>query len=407
VSTLAGKLIRNQFNDESEGGIAMNKIRVGIIGTGFIGPAHIEALRRLGYVDVAAVSDINIEVAKQKSAILNIEKAYGDSRELLADPAIEVVHICTPNHLHFTMAREALLAGKHVVCEKPLAMNSKEAAELLKIAKEKKLVNAVHFNIRFYPLIQQIRLAIENGDLGKILAVNGSYQQDWLFYATDYNWRLQSEFSGESRAIADIGSHWLDVIEFITGIKVQSVCADFATFHVTRKKPLKPVETYAGKILNPEDYADIPINTEDYATVLLRFNNGGHGSLTVNQVAAGRKNRLYFEIYGDKKAIAWDAENPNEMWIGHRDGNNEVLIKDPSLMYAPAREYVSLPGGHTEGFPDTSKQMFNQVYQYIAKKGYETGMTINFPTFADGAREIELCEQIFNSAKNEKWVSIQ
>lgn len=385
----------------------MNKIKVGIIGTGFIGPAHIEALRRLGYVDVAAVADVNMEVAQEKAKMLSIEKAYGDYKKLLEDPTIEAVHICTPNNLHYEMSKEALLAGKHVICEKPLAMNSQEAEELVKIAKEKNLVNAVHFNIRFYPLVQQAKCAVENGDVGRILAINGSYQQDWLFYQTDYNWRLQPEFSGKSRAVADIGSHWLDLMEFITGVRVESVCADFATFHPIRKKPLKPVETYAGKILRPEDYEDIEINTEDYATVLLRFDNKAHGSMTVNQVAAGRKNRLYFEIYGDKSAISWDSEKPNEMWIGRRDKNNEILIKDPSLMYESAREYVSLPGGHTEGFPDTSKQMFRNIYKYITDKGYEKGYDCNFPTFEDGAREITLCESILESAKEDKWVKIK
>lgn len=384
----------------------MGKIKAGVIGTGFIGPAHIEALRRLGYVDVVALSDINPEVAGQKAGLLNIGKAYGDYKDLLKDPEIEVVHICTPNHLHYIMSKEALEAGKHVVCEKPLSMDSREAEELTKISKEKNLVNAIHFNIRFYPLMHEAKVMVEKGELGRILAVNGSYQQDWLFYETDYNWRLQPEYSGDSRAVADIGSHWLDLIEFITNIKVKSVCADFATFHPIRKKPLKPVETYAGKILSPEDYADIEIATEDYATVLLRFDNDAHGSLTVNQVAAGRKNRLYFEIYGSKKAIGWDSERPNELWIGRRDGKNEILLKDPSLMCLNAREIVSFPGGHNEGFPDTSKQLFGKIYKYISNKGYLNGETPEFPTFEAGYRELLLCESIFKSSREEKWIKI-
>jgi len=384
----------------------MRKIKTGVIGTGFIGPAHVEALRRLGYVDVVALADIDAGVAAQKAKMLSIGKSFGDYRNLLKDPEIEIVHICTPNNLHYIMSKEAMEAGKHVVCEKPLAMNSTEAEELIKIARGKNLVNAVHFNIRFYPLMHQAKKMVENGELGKILAVNGSYQQDWLFYETDYNWRLQPEFSGDSRAVADIGSHWLDLVEFITGIKVNEVCADFATFHPTRKKPLKPVETYAGKILSPEDYADIEINTEDYATVLLRFDNGAHGSMTVNQVAAGRKNRLYFEIYGSRKAIGWDSEKPNELWIGRRDGNNEVLMKDPSLMHQYAREIISFPGGHNEGFPDTSKQMFGKLYKYIAEEGYKKGEAADFPTFEAGCRELLLCENIVKSAREDKWTRV-
>lgn len=340
----------------------MKKINAAVIGTGFIGPVHIEALRRLGYIDVVAIADINMKVAKEKAEQLNVGKAYGDYKELLKDTSIEAVHVCTPNNLHYPIVKEALLAGKHVVCEKPLAINSEQGSELLELAKKTGLVAALHFNIRFYPLIQQAKAMIEAGELGDILAVNGSYQQDWLFYKTDYNWRLEPEFSGESRAVADIGSHWLDLVEYITGVKVEKVCADFCTFYKTRKKPLKPVETYTGKILKSSDYKDIKINTEDYAAVLLRFNNGAHGSMTVSQVAAGRKNRLAFEVYGTKKSIAWNCERPNQMWIGRRDSGNELLIKDPSIMHKSARRYADYPGGHTEGFADASKQLFNNVY---------------------------------------------
>jgi len=385
----------------------MNKIKAGIIGTGFIGPLHIEALRRLGYVEVVAFSYNNAKLAQQKAKLLSIDKAYGDYHDLLKNPEIEVVHICTPNNLHYTMSKEALEAGKHVICEKPLSMNSSEAEDLIKIARQKNLVNAVHFNIRFYPLIHQAKAMVEKGDLGTILAVNGSYQQDWLFYETDYNWRLEPEFSGNSRAVADIGSHWLDLIEFITKIKINQVCADFAIFHPVRKKPLnsKSVETYAGKILSPKDYTDVTINTEDYASILLRFDNGAHGSLTVNQVAAGRKNRVYFEIYGSRKAISWNSETPNELWVGRRDGNNEIIMKDPSLVYDYSREIISFPGGHNEGFPDTSKQMFAKVYKYIAGKGYLNGEVPEFPTFEAGYRELVLCENIFKSSKENRWVT--
>jgi predicted dehydrogenase len=265
------------MSDYNRRRVEMKKIKVGIIGTGFIGPAHIEALRRLGYVDIVALADINEEVAKQKAELLNVEKYYGDYKKLLEDEEIEVVHVCTPNYLHYKISKEAIMAGKHVICEKPLAMNSAEGGELVEIAKKKNLVNVVHFNLRFYPLMHHLKKMIERGELGKIFAINGSYQQDWLLYETDFNWRLMPEYSGISRAVADIGSHWLDLIEFVTGLKVIEVFADFATFHPIRKKPLKPVETYAGKLMTSDDYEDIEIKTEDYATVLLRFDNGAHG----------------------------------------------------------------------------------------------------------------------------------
>ncbi len=379
----------------------MEKIRTGVIGTGFIGPVHVEAIRRTGLAEVVAVSEINQQRAEAKAKELGIPKAYGDYRDLLADPEIDVVHICLPNNMHFSVAKEAMAMGKHVVCEKPLAMNVEEGKQLVELAEKSGKVCAMHLNCRAYPLVQQVHEMVKNGELGEIFAVNGSYQQDWLFKDTDYSWRLEPEYSGESRAIADIGTHWFDTVEYVTGIRVTDVCADFATFYKIRKKPLKPVETYSGKILTPEDYADVEINTEDYATVLLKFSNGAHGSFTVNQVAAGRKNRMYFEIYGSKCSVAFDSEKPCELWIGNRDGNNEIMMKDPSLLTGIARAYDSYPGGHNEGFADTSKQTILRIYQdilHIENSGH--------PTFKDGLRELELCEAIVQSAREECWLKL-
>ena len=381
----------------------MSKIKVGVVGTGFIGPAHIEALRRLPNIEVTALCEATIELAKDKAAQLGIERACTFD-QLLAMEDIVSVHICTPNFLHFPQSKAALLAGKHVICEKPLAKDLKEAEELVSIAKKSGLVNAVHFNLRYYPLVRQLRTMREKGDLGEIYAVLGSYLQDWLFYETDYNWRLEPDKSGDSRAIADIGSHLMDIIEYITGLKTTEVLADFNTIHKTRKKPLKPVETYSGKMLQPEDYADVPINTEDHATVLLRFNNGNRGSITVSQVAAGRKNQLKLEVSGSKKSFAWNSEAPNEVWLGNRDKYNESLMRDPSLAYAEARAIMTFPGGHNEGFPDTSKQLFKEVYQAIATGSQPEQPS--YPSFADGYRELLICEKILESNKKQAWVKI-
>ncbi|UCG56574.1 MAG: Gfo/Idh/MocA family oxidoreductase [Phycisphaerales bacterium] len=382
----------------------MARTKVGVIGTGFIGPAHVEALRRLGNVDVAALAESSKELAQSKAEALGIEKYYGDYKQLLKDSDITSVHICSPNYLHYEMARAALEAGKHVVCEKPLAISVAEAEELVELADKKDLVNAVNFNIRYYPLMRQVRTMVQKGDLGQVFAVQGSYLQDWLFHPTDYNWRLEPEQSGQSRAIADIGSHWMDLIEYVTGQQIREVCADFATFFKTREKPLKPIETYAGKVLSPEDYKAVPINTEDYATVLLGFENGGRGVVTVNQVAAGRKNRLYFEIDGSKQAVAWESETPNQIWIGKRDGNNEIMMRDPSLVYPEAMKLIDYPGGHNEGFPDTFKQLAREVYAYIAG---DRSAEPTFPTFKDGLREMVLCEAIMDSSKKRAWVKVR
>jgi predicted dehydrogenase len=383
----------------------MKRVKVGIIGTGFIGPAHIEALRRLPNIEIAAIAENTIDLAKQKAALLGIEQCFADYRELVAQPDLQSVHICSPNYLHYEMARTALLAGKHVICEKPLAVKVKEAQELVRIAAERKLVNVVNFNIRYYPLMRQLKLMIAKGELGTVLAVHGSYLQDWLFHETDYNWRLEPEFSGESRAIADIGSHWMDLIEYVTGLQIVEVFADFATFFKSRKKPLKPLETYSGKVLQAQDYQDIPIGTEDYATVLFRFNNGSKGVMTVNQVAAGRKNRLYFELDGSRKAIAWESELPNQLWIGQRDANNEILMRDPALVHPECRPLIDYPGGHNEGFPDTFKQLYKEVYRHIISGNHTLPSSV--PTFKDGLRELILCEKIIESTKKSKWIGIQ
>ncbi|GAB3571244.1 Gfo/Idh/MocA family oxidoreductase [Spirosoma luteolum] len=381
----------------------MQKINIGVVGTGFIGPAHIEALRRLPNTNVLALCEVTTELARQKADQLGIERACTFD-ELLAMDDIQAVHICTPNFLHYQQSKAALLAGKHVVCEKPLAKDLHEAEELVQLAKETGLVNAVHFNLRYYPLVRQMKTMREKGDLGDVYSIIGSYLQDWLFYDTDYNWRLEPDKSGDSRAIADIGSHLMDSLEYITGLKTVAVMADFNTVHKVRKKPLKPVETYSGKMLQPEDYADVAINTEDHANVLLRFDNGNRGVITVSQVSAGRKNQMKLEIAGSKKTFAWNSEAPNEMWIGNRDGYNESLMRDPSLVHAEARSVISFPGGHNEGFPDTSKQLFKEVYEAVAAGKMPDKPT--FPTFADGYRELLICERILDSNRQQAWVEV-
>lgn len=382
----------------------MKKLKAGIIGTGFIGPAHVEAIRRLGYVEVAAVAERGQELAERKAAELSIPKAYGDYHELLADPEIDVVHNCTPNHLHFEVNRDILAAKKHVVSEKPLAMDSTESRELVRLAEASGVVHAIDFNYRYMPLVQQARLMCQSADdVGRVLAVHGSYLQDWLHKDTDWNWRLVPEMSGASRAVADIGSHWCDLIQFVTGLKIVRVMADLVTIHPVRKRPKVEVETYAGKVLKPEDLEDVPIKTEDYASILLEFDSGMHGVLTVNQCAAGRKNRLYYEIDGSNCALAWNQEKPNELWVGRRDGPNQVIMKDPSLLYPGAREYAHYPGGHNEAYPDGPKNLFRNVYGFIA--GERAGG--DFATFVDGHNEIAICDAVLKSSQEKQWVTVE
>jgi predicted dehydrogenase len=372
-------------------------IKAAIVGTGFIGPAHLEALRRLPNVEVVALCEVTQELASEKAKMLGISRAYTFD-EMLKQDDIDVVHICTPNFLHFAQAKAVLESEKHVICEKPLAVKIHEAEELVKIASATGLVNAVHFNLRYYPMVRQMKTMREKGDLGEVYSVMGSYLQDWLFFQTDYNWRLEPDKSGDSRAIADIGSHLLDITEYVTGLKITEVMADFSTVHKTRLKPLKAVETYSDKKLEASDYAEVPINTEDHATVLLRFDNGSKGSITVSQVSAGRKNRLNIEIAGSKSNFEFNSERPNELWIGKRDKANEQLMKDPSLAYPEASALIN------EGFPDTSKQMFKEVYAAIAVGKQPENPS--YPTFASGLRELIIGERIVESNKKQAWVKI-
>uniref|UniRef100_UPI0040471B75 Gfo/Idh/MocA family protein n=1 Tax=Algoriphagus sp. TaxID=1872435 RepID=UPI0040471B75 len=378
-------------------------IKAAIVGTGFIGPAHLEALRRIPNVEVVALVEVNQELADEKAKQLGIPRAYVFA-DMLNQADIDVVHICTPNFLHYIQAKAVLEAKKHVICEKPLAISLAEAEDLVKIAKTSGLVNAVHFNLRYYPMVRQMKVMREKGELGEVYSIMGSYLQDWLFLQTDYNWRLEPDKSGDSRAIADIGSHLLDITEYVTGLRITQVMADFSTVHKTRLKPLKAIETYSGKMLTPADYQEVPINTEDHATVLLRFDNGSKGSITVSQVNAGRKNRLNIEIAGSVSAVEFNSERPNELWIGKREKANEQLMKDPSLVHREVSSLVSFPGGHNEGFPDTSKQLFKEVYAAIlAGKQPEHP---SYPTFADGWRELLIGERIVESNKKQAWVTI-
>ena len=378
-------------------------IRVGIVGTGFIGPAHLEALRR-NNVSVVGLAEATAELAVEKASDLGIGKAYPSYEAMLADPDIDVIHLATPNYLHYPHAKAALEAGKHVVCEKPLAMNSEESADLVRIAKETGKVNVINFNIRFYPMAQQARSMVQSGEIGDLFILQGSYLQDWLLLPTDWNWRLEPELGGTLRAVGDIGSHWLDLMSFITGLKVKEVFADFKTFHPIRKKPLKELETFTGKMLTPEDYEDKPIKTEDYASILLHYENDVRGVLTVSQVSSGRKNRIFFEINASKSTLSWNGERPNELWIGQRSGPNQVMMKDPSLLSPEALTTASYPGGHNEGFPDTFKQLYTKVYDYILAGNFEAKP--DFPTFADGHYEQVLCEAIETSAKEGRWVEV-
>ncbi|MCM3596072.1 Gfo/Idh/MocA family oxidoreductase [Metabacillus idriensis] len=385
----------------------MEKIKVGIIGTGFIGPTHIEAIRRLGFVEVVALAETSQEQAETKAAELVIPLAYGDYREMLKNDEIHVVHNCTPNHVHFAINKDIILAGKHVISEKPLAMNSEESAELLTLAKTKDVVHGVNFNYRQHASVQNLRAMISNGDLGKVNLVHGSYLQDWLLYETDFNWRLAPEVGGESRAIADIGSHWCDTVQYVTGKKIVEVFADLATVIPVRKKATSGSNTFSTVNHEEQEYEDVAINTEDYASVLVRFENGSRGVFTVSQVSAGRKNRLSFEIDASKSSVFWNQEEPEKLWIGHRDKPNEILLADPSLFSVEAKSAIHHPGGHNEGWPDALKNMMLNFYTFVREEKSLKTDKPNFATFEDGHLSMCITDAILESHQQQKWVKVK
>ena len=330
---------------------------------------------------------------------LRLPRAYSSIEELLADSSVDVVHLCTPNHLHFPHAQAALRAGKHVMCEKPLAMDAVETAALVAEAQKCARVGGVTHNLRYYPLLQEAHALVQRGVIGEPRLVHGTYLQDWLFYPTDWNWRLEAAQGGSMRAVADIGTHWLDLITWITGRNIVEVCADLVTVMPVRKRPLGRVETFQKA---SGESREVKITTDDYASILLHFERGLHGVLTVSQVSAGRKNRLWFEIDGSEGSIAWNGEEPNVLWLGNRNEPNRFMIKDPALMSPETRGYAAYPGGHAEGYPDTFMQLFKDFYAYIDAGNVKAERT--FPTFETGHIEIELCDLIAASARERRWV---
>ncbi len=377
----------------------MRTIKTALIGAGFVGPHHIEAARRLGFVEVVAVASSSQASAEAKAARLNIPRAYGSYERLLDDPEVEVIHNCTPNDLHFPVTMAAIERGKHVIADKPLALNAADARKMLAAARAKGIVHAVTFNYRYNPLMQQARVMIQRGYLGEVHFVHGNYLQDWLLYPNDYNWRLEKQ-GGEARAVADIGSHWCDLVTYLTGARISEVLGEYTTVYKTRQKPRGSREAFATGS-GDEQYDEYPVETEDFASVLLRFENGMKGAFSVSQVSAGHKNGLEVEINGRQASLAWKQERPNELWIGRRNEPNGYLLKDPSLLDPSVRHYAALPGGHGEAWADAFRNLLRNIYTFIAEgRSMEKDRDkIDFPTFEDGLESNCVVEAITRSAK--------
>jgi predicted dehydrogenase len=376
----------------------ITELGAGVVGTGFIGVVHVDALRRLG-IEVTGV----VGSTPERAAAKGIAPAYDSYDALLADERVDVVHLTTPNSLHYDQVKQALAAGKHVVCEKPLATTAAESEELVALAEASGLVHCTNFNIRFYPMNQEARARIHAGALGDVWTVHGGYLQDWLAMPTDWNWRLEPERGGDLRAVGDIGSHWLDLSQWLIGQRVVRVLADFGTVIPVRRRPKGEVQTFASAA--DMEREDVEMTSEDLAHVLVGYDEGARGSLVLSQVATGRKNSLRYEVDCSLGAVAWDGERNEELWIGHRDGPNEVLLRNPALLSAGAARWTHLPVAHTEGFASTFRELYRAVYADVARG--EPSAEPDYPTFRDGHLENVLGDAIALSNRERRWVEVE
>jgi len=379
-----------------------SQINAGVVGVGFIGIAHVEALRRIG-VNVVGVVGSSPDRAQAKAEIANLPTVYDSIGSLVADPTIDVVHIATPNNLHFEQVLESLDAGKHVVCEKPLAVTSEHSADLVARAELNGVVNAVCFNLRFYGHVLQSKAMVADGSLGSVNYVTGRYFQDWLLRDTDWNWRLVPDDAGDLRAVADIGSHWLDLARFMTGKDIVEVMADLHTFVPVRRHPEGPVETFAGSSAD-DDLIEEEMGSDDAASIMFRFADGAKGLAAISQVSAGRKNSIEFEIDGAESSVSWHSEDPELLLIGHRGRPNELLNRDPSLVASAVVPHIGYPGGHVEGYADTFRALFAAVYKDVAA-GQPSPMP-EYPTFADGHDVMLVTDAVARSAAEQRWIAV-
>ncbi|MPZ17445.1 MAG: gfo/Idh/MocA family oxidoreductase [Luteitalea sp.] len=387
----------------------MKRVGMGIVGAGFVGPHHLDAVRRLGFVDVVGIAASSEASAKAKAEQLGVPKSYASYEALIRDPDIQVVHNTTPNYLHYPVNLAVIEAGKHIVSDKPLAMNAVEARKLLDGARAKGVVHAVTFNYRGNPLVQQMRLMIARGDIGRPHFVFGQYLQDWLLLDTDYSWRLEPDKGGASSALGDVGSHWCDVAQHVSGTRITEVLADLSTTIPKRKKPTGSREAFAAARAD-EQLEEVEMKVEDLATVLVRFDSGARGVFSVSQVSAGHKNDLFLEVNGATGSLRWYQEQQNELWIGRRDQPNQLLLKDPSLLDEPARRYAHLPGGHQEAWTDAFCNVMRDVYGYIAegRDPRSDEQPPAFATFEDGYRANCLVDAMLESARaGNKWVKVE
>jgi predicted dehydrogenase len=383
----------------------VKKFKVGLIGTGYIGMVHLEMLRRIVDVDVVAVADSNEKLARAAAEKLEVPRVFKSGEELIGDREIEVVHNCAPNNVHFDLNRKAVESGKDVLSEKPLSLNAGESAELVRLAEKHKTLTAINFCYRYYPVVQEAAARVRRGDLGEVRAFMGHFLQDWLFYDTDYSWRLDPAVAGGANVVADLGSHWCDLVQFVTGLKIAEVMAELHTCIPKRKKPKTGPLSFSTQ--KAADYEEVEVRLDDYASMFLRLDNGARGNFTTCQVAAGRKVDLELQVFGTKESYAWSHVHPNALWVGHREKGNELFYESSQLQAEDTRKYAALPTGHPMGYHDAVYNLFRDFYGALAAKRAGKPFKVHFPDFHTGHEEMRVLDAAVESSKSGRWVKVK
>ncbi len=379
---------------------------MGLIGPGFIAPHHLDAVRRLGDIDVIAIAGSSQASAEKKAREYKVERAYGDFHTLIADPEIQVIHNTTPNHLHLAVNLAALQAGKHVISDKPLAMNPAEGKQLRDAAVASGLAHVVTFNYRGNPLVQQAREMIARDEAGRLCFVHGCYLQDYLTSPDAYTWRVDPSKAGASNVLGDIGSHWCDLAEHVSGLKIVAVLADLTTVVPTRYAAGSTTEAFSKQAGG--ERTPVAMQSEDLASVLVRFENGAKGCFSVGQTLPGHKNDLQLELNGSTCSLGWKQEKQNELWIGRHDQPNAILMKDPGLVSGEALRYTRLPGGHQEAWADAFFNIVHDAYTWIREDARPEAKSVVLPTFEDGYRSTCVIDAILRShAAGGVWQTVQ
>lgn len=375
------------------------EIRVAVIGGGFIGLQHIEAIRRTPGTSIVAFADANASIAQSVAQAQMISAWYSDYNEMFEKEQLDTVHVCTPNFTHFAISKAAILHGINVFCEKPMTNTYAEAQELVALAKKQNVVCAVNFNYRQNAAVREMHERVASEEWGRTFCVRGEYIQDWMMYDTDYNWRCIPEMGGESRTVADIGSHTFDTLQYVLGRKITEVYAQLTTVIPQRKKAKQAVKTFEKQTVT--DFELVDIHSEDFANVLVKFDDGTVGNIALSQVSAGYKNAFKVYIDGSKYSMTWEQENADKLWIGDREYGKTLMLVGSGAMTGAANAYAPLPSGHSVGWPDAMRNGVNAFYQYLAEGGEK-----RFTDFEDGAQIVRIVDACLESNRTNQWVKV-